>query len=152
MVLDLEEKIEDVIITEVILITEVTGEEEEDIIKITRIILQTIVFRNNFFLLMQIRKQELRLRPKHPLHWHPAQMHNQLMFKLHPPAQPNHIETVQCSSVICYTCGYPNHTAVICSLENRGGRRRGGNFPCNRKPKTKRATNSTKVQNFRFFY
>ena len=52
-----------------------------------------------------------------------------------PPAPPGHIETVQYSSVTCFICGYPNHTAATCSLRGRGGRRGGGSFPFNRKPK-----------------
>ena len=45
------------------------------------------------------------------------------------------METVQYSSITCYTCGYPNHTSATCSLANRGGRRGGITFPFNRKPK-----------------
>ena len=52
-----------------------------------------------------------------------------------------HIETTQFSQVVCYSCGYPNHTAKYCVAPGRGrGNGRGSQIPFNSQPKTKNAT------------
>ena len=52
-----------------------------------------------------------------------------------PPAPPGHIATTQYSPMTCYICGYPNHPASHCALNNNRGRRGGGRLPFRRNPK-----------------
>ena len=47
-----------------------------------------------------------------------------------------HVETTQFSQVVCYSCGYPNHTAKFCVASGRGrGNGRGGQILFNTQPK-----------------
>ena len=51
-----------------------------------------------------------------------------------PPAPPGHIATAQYSPMTCYICGYPNHPASHCALNNNR-QTRWWKFSISEKPK-----------------
>ena len=68
-----------------------------------------------------------------------------------PPAPPGHIATTKYSPMTCYICGYPNHPASHCALNNNRGRRGGGRFPFRRNPKNWTSHNFQKSPIFLLF-